>query len=114
VRTPLTPLENGARLAAYIERERERLLSRRGRRAVLPLVQRLILLDDDELAVEVLRVGIAHGVTLPEGRTPPEQRALLRRVLDALRPHVRSYTERELAASSAFHGFLEDWTRPTN
>jgi hypothetical protein len=107
MKTPLTPIE-------YVERERELLLARRGRRAVMPLVQRLILMDDDDLAVEVLRVGIAHGVTLPEGRTVDEERALLRRVLDALRPHVRSYTERELAASSAFHDFLEAWTAPVN
>ncbi len=106
MRTPLSPLE-------FVEREREKLLSRRGRRAVMPLVHRLALLDDDDLAVEVLRVGVAHGVTLPDGRTAAEQRALLGRVLRALRPHVAA-TPRELVALHAFLDFLDDWTSAVN
>ena|ERR1035437_10133071 len=114
MKTPLTPLENAARLAAYVERERERLLSRRGRRAVLPLVHRLILLGFDDLAVEVLCIGEARGVVPPPGRTVAEQRAVLAGILLALRPHVLTYTVRESAASSAFMDLLDEWTEPTN
>lgn len=107
MRTPLSPVE-------YVERERERLLARRGRQSVRALVRRLVREDADDLAVEVARVGADRGVVLPPDRSTDEQRALLKRVLLCLQPLVGTYTPPESAALFALLALVDAWSEPTN
>jgi hypothetical protein len=107
MRTPLSPVE-------YVERERARLLARRGRQSVWALVRRLVREDADDLAAEVARVGADRGVVLPRYRTVAEQRALLKRVLLCLQPLVGTYTPPESASLFALLKIVDEWAEPTN
>lgn len=63
----------------------------------------------DEYAREVARVGRAHGVFLPRGRTTREQIVLLLRILDYLEADTGARTIAEQKAEVRFYALIFAW-----